>query len=274
MKRALGGLVFLAIVSACAHPASEASDPKIVGGSANTLDRFPAVVAEGIKIGNFEAWSCSGTLIAPDVVLSAGHCANAVSVQAGGRIFVGRDVKGAGQIVAVRKAIQHPDFRKVENGVLHQNDLMILMLAEPVTGAEPVPLAPIGTVDGLVGGGIETVGFGIDPTDPATIRRSVAVPVTSVCTDQADQPATGCEVGREFVAGSAGLGKDSCPGDSGGGNFAMVGGQLVLVGVTSRASSIGAPICGDGGVYVRTDVAAYQDWIRETIAANAAASTP
>ena len=65
---------------------------------------------------------------------------------------------------------------------------------------------------------------------------------------------------QEIVAGKAGLGRDTCNGDSGGPLLllpqgATGEGALVLAGVTSRAiagsSTTQGLACGDGGIYVR-----------------------
>jgi hypothetical protein len=66
-------------------------------------------------------------------------------------------------------------------------------------------------------------------------------------------------VPTEFFAGGVNT-PDSCNGDSGGPAYVMIGGEAVLVGATSRATSIATAPCGQGGVY--TTIGAYDDWLR------------
>ena len=50
-------------------------------------------------------WGCTGTLIAPNVVLTAGHC-EALHT----RVFVGNDVDKKGRVFRVRQHVRHPNF--------------------------------------------------------------------------------------------------------------------------------------------------------------------
>lgn len=56
---------------------------RIIGGTTVMKDEFTDCVA----IGDDQDWGCSGTLIAPNAVFTAGHCAESAS-----RIFLGSDV--------------------------------------------------------------------------------------------------------------------------------------------------------------------------------------
>jgi len=60
------------LLAACAALAvSAAPSSAIVGGNNASQDEYPSVA----KI-TFGLFSCTGTLIAPDTVLSAGHCSS------------------------------------------------------------------------------------------------------------------------------------------------------------------------------------------------------
>lgn len=77
-------------------------DTRIIGGEP-TSD-----LNECVAVGDDDRLCCTGTLVAPQVVLTAGHCAAAgIST----RIFIGDDVTSAGTIIRVQEAITHPGYR-------------------------------------------------------------------------------------------------------------------------------------------------------------------
>lgn len=214
-----------------------------------------------VAVGSDDRWCCTGTLIADDVVLTAGHCVDFAT-----RVFFGTDVSKAGKIVDVKKRVRHPKYHKGQ-----RNDLMVLLLAEKVTTVAPRKLASKAVLDKLTDGRV--VGFGT--TDAGGmfgygIKRFVDVPVASVAcrgkVDGKDDSVTyGCDVGLELIAGRPLLEQDSCKGDSGGPFYVMSpkgsGKQSdwLLGGATSRATDSAMHECGDGGVYVRLD--RYRTWI-------------
>src|SRR5205823_4376779 len=68
---------------------------RIIGGIPTSS--FPECVA----IGSDTSWCCTGTLVAPNVVVSAGHCA---AGDCASRVFIGADVSKprAGTVIAVK----------------------------------------------------------------------------------------------------------------------------------------------------------------------------
>ena len=215
----------------------------IVGGK-ETSD-FPDCCA----VGNDQGYYCTGTLIAPNVVVTAGHCTDST------RVFLrGRNVNkpSEGETIRVDREFEHPEA-----------DLRVLVLAsdsevEPrhvaqgdeVGNPENATLVGFGTVN-LAG----NVGYGI--------KRMVEVPIASLdCGTTAEQQEFGCTLGKEIVAGHRGLLKDSCRGDSGGPLYIRgEDGDFHLLGATSRGLSNTQNVCGDGGIYVRVDQ--FLDWVRE-----------
>lgn len=215
---------------------------RVIGGLPTS--EFPDCVA----VGGPESWCCTGTLIAPNVVVTAGHC------QAGGccsRVLVGEDVdKPDAQVIEVKESVVHPQYRPPAP----TRDLAILILnqdasveprlladADMLKAARTVRLAGFGNTDVFSSGG-----YGI--------RRLVDVPLAG------SDPKYGADPDTEFVAGAPFLDRDSCNGDSGGPAYVQVHETWYLAGATSRATASTFRPCGDGGIY--TAVHRYDDWIK------------
>jgi hypothetical protein len=216
---------------------------RIIGGIP-TKD-YPDCVA----IGTDDGWCCSGTLVAPNVVVTAAHC------EVGGcckRVLAGDDVTKteSAQVVQVDTAVSHPDYRPP----LPTDDIAVLVLAEEID-AKPRPLADATMLDGA--GSVRLAGYGntdVLSTGGYGIRRLVDVPLAS------SDPKFGADPETEFVAGAPFLDRDSCNGDSGGPAYVKSNGSWYLAGATSRATDSTIRPCGDGGIYTR--VSSYEDWIR------------
>jgi len=218
------------------------SRKRIVGG-VPTSD-FPDCVA----IGSTRQWCCTGTLVAPNVVVTAARCLPSCA----SRIFIGEDVDDpeAGQEIPVRTAERHPDYRPPQPN----HDIAVLILdndvdqdpraiadKEMLESAATVRLAGYGNIDVF-----STGGYGR--------RRMVDVPVAS------PDPRFGAAVDTEFVAGAPFLDRDICNGDSGGPAYVEVDDTWFLIGATSRATASTIRPCGDGGIY--TQVKAFETWLR------------
>ncbi len=213
----------------------------IVGGSpANPAD-WPDVVA----IDAFGALACTGTLIAPDVVLTAGHCVGGASL-----------VHAAEGDVAVLSGLAHAAWPNTY-------DVGLLWLASPLS-APPRGLVVDCQADLLVDGlPVTLVGFGAIDAEASEWPSVPYAAETTLRDADCGDLGSGCmpavSPGGEMVAGGDGV--DSCNGDSGGPIFVAGMEGLILAGVTSRAALPATVPCGDGGIYVRTD--AVVDWLEE-----------
>ncbi|PSL51721.1 trypsin [Saccharothrix carnea] len=228
-----------------ANARAMAEDHRRVVGGAPTSD-FPDCVA----VGSADGWCCSGTLIAPDVVLTAAHCVDPEGC--GQRVHIGDDVRYADTdtIVKVRKAVIHPGYR----GPGSPDDLAVLRLARSADVA-PRALAPADALEDRTF--VRVVGFG--RTDFAGRvgygrRRQVDVPLAGRDVDY------GADLDTEFVAATPSRNRDSCRGDSGGPAYVRIGDRWLLAGATSRATKSRRRKCGDGGIYTR--VTSHERWIR------------
>ncbi|HEY0251609.1 MAG TPA: trypsin-like serine protease [Kofleriaceae bacterium] len=219
----------------------------VVGGTSVPSGKWPDAVAILGKTG-----TCSGTLIAPTVVLTAGHCSE---IQAQQVVANTTDYASqTGERVAIRRLVAHPDWQT-------GTDLAIAILEKPITDIAPRAIGTACTfADFAADMPIELVGFGLT-TDTGTgantkLHEAAALVIDPDCSD-----GRGCrEVGGEFTAG--GSGTDSCFGDSGGPVYRETSHGVVVIGSVERGMNGALTVCGGGGVYVRTD--AVVDWIEAT----------
>lgn len=240
----------LAAAGACvAEPAPGQVARAVVDGTLDSGD--PAVVAIGSRrVGCEErlAVRCTGTLVAPRLVLTAAHCVIDPRLSSDLEVLVGAGVDAPGAAFhRVVQAIAHPDYQADGDDA----DVAVLVLDTPAAVA-PVAL-PADPVDAaLVSQLVRVVGFGdTGPTgEPPGHKRTG----TAVVTELAE---------RWFrIEASPSM---SCHGDSGGPVLGQLPGQAggaeVLLGVVSR----GDPGCADYGINVRVDAFAH-DFIEPWIA--------
>jgi len=247
MRRSLvASLILVARVAAADTSATQ----DITGGTATTVGEFPNVVA--ILVGG---GICTGTLVAPTWVLSAGHCVNPevthladhAAVVASIQVIVGTVNAGLpGGTKVKAKETYDPGFSPQVYGV---HDISLIELASPVTSVTPAVVnldptnSPIGTAVTMVGYGATTGGGnpGKEFTvgDRASAKCSDVVPAsTGVTLDDG-----------KVMCYSQADGKGVCGGDSGGPAFAIIDGVPQVVAVTS----FGDTNCAAFGVDFRTD---------------------
>ena len=223
-------------------PQTEPGGYEVIGGE--ETKNFPDCCA----VGNNGGYYCSGTLIAPQLVVTAKHCQDVT------RIFLrGNDITKpeSGEILRVQKEILHPAL-----------DLKLLFLEKP---ASVIPRKVVQILPATVGKVATVAGFGrIDAAGLVGYgkKRQVDVPIVAMELTSSDALKYGGLQGWEMVAGHQGLQRDTCKGDSGGPLYIQIGNnEYALLGVTSRGVLTGFTTCGDGGIYVRLDRCI--DWIEQ-----------
>lgn len=254
--------VVLALTAAPALAAAStsgggSSDPElgtisqpVVGGTMVPPGKWPdAVAVLGAK------GTCSGTLIAPDVVLTAGHCSG---IEASEVVIDSTNYNASGgQRRKVARITAYPDYQK-------SYDIAVVVLDSPVDGIAPRTIASKCTYAGFSADTtVHLVGFGLAQADGGgtntTLREAMAPVLDPDCSG-----GNGCRDGAspdgEFVAGGGGA--DSCFGDSGGPVYLDTERGPVLIASVSRGLAGNPEPCGGAGIYVRTDKLV--SWIEKT----------
>lgn len=262
--RAMAVIAF-ALVSTTASLSRAASvDVPVVGGTAVERGAFPDVVAVVGADGSL----CSGTLIAADLVLTAGHCIEGDPIEV---IVDSVDLsRPDGDRRRVKWARAYPDW-------LDTYDVGIVMLEHPVF-AKPRAIAQrCGARDLFkVGLPLQLVGFGLTTPsgadDNTKLHRATLPLIDPTCTtDLSCAPAVAPS--GEFIAG--GMGVDACFGDSGGPVYIETPNGLALIGVVSRGVVSWSEPCASGGVFVRADkVVAWIERVSGREVARAACDEP
>jgi len=256
MLRYLASLLVLpAIASADPHSSAGGAVPQggeqssVVGGTTVPLGKWPDAVAVLGPNG-----SCTGTLVAPDVVVTAGHCSEIHPSQVIANTI---DFTQGGTKVGVTSTTAYPDWQ-------HSYDVSVIVLDHPITGVTPRKLGTSCTFDHFAAAmDVHLVGFGLtaeDGTGDNTHLNEAMAPVV----DPTCMGPYGCNhsiaPGGEFVAG--GDGTDSCFGDSGGPVYLDTPRGVIAIGAVSRGVNASPTPCGGGGIYVRTDKVI--DWLEQT----------
>jgi trypsin len=227
--------------------------PRIVGGQPAAVGTWPSV-AYVLLTTPTGTDLCSGSVVAPNLVLTAGHCAvdqDTMTVWPGSdyEVLTGSvdPLVNAGQISAVSQVVVDPSYKKITSsvGVVSDWDAALLQLATPTT-ATPLPLAtPIsdaglydgGTAAAVAGWGSTVGGANVDPNNLQW--TTTVVQSQTYCLEMAGQAGAPFDLVDQMCAidaptDSAGM----CEGDSGGPLVALdPSGKLVEIGLTSFAKA-------------------------------------
>ena len=209
LVRALAALAVFGLSAGCGAPepsSAQLSQP-IEGGQPTAAGAWPAV-----------GWldsGCTGVLLAPDLVIFAGHCgARATTIWFGDALeIVVDDAAATARVVAPADA-QHVALRDCQvypdSALGHGTDLGFCWLSEPAVPASVIPPIALGCARAQVSIGtpLTLVGFGVDASGLASLgtKRSVVADVV--------------KLGRELEIGDDEHG--ACSGDSGGPAFVSV----------------------------------------------------
>jgi hypothetical protein len=296
--RSLVPLLALALAACSSRaPVRTTSTPvrqAIINGGACAPDEAPTAVAilvdATLDLGgatDITAVMCTGTLIAPDVVLSAAHCATPelllpfgfgsvtradyyVSFDADLSAYAGQQASVAlpESAIPVREAYANPEFDPASlsgeaaqsvNGPGDFKDISLYFLSAAVTDVEPeIVIAPDEVAQLVEGAPVEIAGWGQQVATSSPFEQpepgTVGIKICGATTVN--------ELGdKEMQVGGDASTTRKCHGDSGGPTYLDVDTDHArtrrVVGITSHAYD--AEDCNKGGVDTRVD--AWLSWM-------------
>lgn len=239
--------------------------PQIVGGDTTSAGSFPWI--SGLLISSIpngrDAQFCGGTLVEPDLVVTAAHCVFDISNSEDIQVVVGvsdlRTLPYASRI-AVAGFIYNPNF----NFDTLDSDIALIRLAKPVSNT-PLPfITPSLMSQVYAGKTMRVTGYGyLDGSSkelPNQLQTALLPYVDhTVCNDRMSLllQQTNSVTNSQICAGSGNGSIDACNGDSGGPLSTSINGVTYLTGIVSWG--VGCAYPGAYGVY--TEVADFNSWI-------------
>lgn len=238
-----------------------AGDEPIIGGSVDTGDPAVALIVFQDP-SNGESYVCTGTLISPTAILTAGHCSvknaecnapggpsTCYAAPAAGYVVLGGtypidsswNLKSPTWSASVTGVHPHPGYGSDATGAPF-HDLAILNIG-PIqvhSGSAPQPLAWLSAVDNSVfatGKTFKAVGYGVTNGQSGAgtgTKRMVTLTIE-------DHDAATFSYGTSS--------QNTCSGDSGGPAIQVIAGVPTVIGTTSY----GDYNCTQSGVNMRTD---------------------
>ncbi|CAK4622374.1 hypothetical protein LEN26_008787 [Aphanomyces euteiches] len=231
--------VLASLVALVAAQDANTESIEIVGGKEAPVGQHRYIA--GLKLAANATSICGGSLIAPNVVLTAAHCTgiNLTYLVIGSHYLNGTS---DGELVKVTKEIRHPN----NNPFTFANDVAILLLERSITTIQPVKVS------------FETVGVGVDTwvrgwgtTSSGGIKSPVLKELKIKTWDNADaaKALSPSEMDETMLAAGGVEGEDSCQGDSGGPLTIEDAAGVRLVGAVSWGD--GCAQLNKPGVYAR-----------------------
>jgi V8-like Glu-specific endopeptidase len=263
MPKSLLLVLLLAGCQGIVDKGSAAADSQAIVGGTLDVDAQGRVLDPAVGMlsvfqsGAGVGWACTTTLIAPSVLLTAGHCVR--DEQSGAIISSGSYQMRVGFGL-------HPDQENAWHDLVgadtnyrgSDQDIAVLYLATPITNVTPIPLPSATQALPPVGGSVHIVGYGVtlgDRNDAGTKRQVT----TTFNGTEGDAISVGQFGGTEQTTHA------TCFGDSGGPTF--YNGRVI--GVTSYGLD---QQCLQGSFM--TNVGLYADWVNQRIAAHGGNPTP
>lgn len=271
----IAALSALVVTTAGAAARTGGAHASVIGGTTAKIEQYPwlAYIEGGLDTGLF-SFSCTGTVISPRVVLTAGHCVEDLEAEVLNRpsgYLVATGVAShlhvpGDHVSRVSRVLIYPGF----SSTFIHGDAGLLILSKP-TAAPPIPLA--GAADsGLLAAGtpIEVAGWGLTDYDRET--EPALAQVGKLTMQDAGRCRTGdTDLHRHFspalqlcALDSPGFKASGCFGDSGGPAIAhRPDGTPVEIGIVSAGGFECEPRVPN--LYTRVDQVS--TWAYEWVAA-------
>lgn len=266
----LASLLALLPASVADAAARSGATASIVGGAPAATGTYGSLAFVTSQVSPTSAMACTGSVIAPAVVLTAAHCLvdeqNGAQRSASGvTVVTGRTDRSAvgGQVLTASRVLIHPDYDAREI----RADVALILLSAATTAP---PIAVIGHGDHALaaGGTAATIaGWGLTSADGTTASERLLTAATTILDDAAcrrllgagfDVAATLCAVGSPAFSAA------TCRGDSGGPLIvAGPGGAPLQAGVTSW----GSQSCNPRVPQAFARLSAHSGWIAAQVAA-------
>lgn len=186
---------------------------RIVGGSPAAVNRYPYLVALIQTYSPTVMYQlCGGVLIAPDVVLTAAHCAPKVNTVQIGRYDL-TDWSASFESFTIVQSITHPLFNKVN----YLYDYALLKLS----GTSTYAYAQLNNDPSLpaVGSFVHVIGWGATQSGGLSSNIPNEVAIQCMANDQCKSDYTSEQITDTMLCASS-PGMDACQGDSGKSLFA------------------------------------------------------
>jgi MYXO-CTERM domain-containing protein len=256
-------LLALAQLAACAGQGQDyvtANQQAVVGGATDFGADHAVVIV--VARSTHSIGICTGSLITPRIVMTAGHCVPPLGGESETWTYsvyfadsYNHDTKTFSGLLdnvtrTAIKTFRDPGFRFIATAGAFGDMSLLLLDKDPPDGVVPLPFSRYRVSQKLVGKTIRMVGFG---DEFATTDFSVFKKLTA--SNTVDEIATNWFT----VNDSAQI---TCEGDSGGPAFLMMDGREVVQGITS----FGDPSCSAEANWGRVDL--FIDEIDAFIAAN------
>lgn len=219
---------------------------------------------------------CSGTLITPNVFLTASHCTLFFTQDLAPQGFVayvsldssipfGALTSNKTNLLAVAHVVSNPNYNQSQSD---SGDIAVLILARNVRGVTPAPLPACGLLDQLAHNGLQSAvftnaGYGLQNR---VVGGGVPFfqdvnPVPRMFSFSSFNSLNGgyLRLSQNPATGNGG----ACFGDSGGPNFLTVNGQQLIVSITITGDSV----CRSTNVAYRLDIPSAQAFLAAVNAA-------
>merc|ERR1719458_726781 len=254
---------------------------RIVGGVEAKVNEFPWIASMSLNFGGAVSdHMCGGTLVSAEWIVTAAHCLykdndfktlykpSEMVWTLGEHDFLDTTETKIPTIRAkVEKIIVSPEWDSMST----IGDIALIKLAKPVDLKKYTPACMAKTGQSFVGKSAWVYGWGQTSFKAewgAFKLRKLELKVASnkECMAWSDKNTMRWALKDSQVCAGAGVGKDSCKGDSGGPLTSVVNGRHVLIGDVSNGNACKGPYSIYGSI------AYYRKWIDATMTANGGAN--